>query len=186
MRTLTKRPRLDPTEHPRPQVMVPFRIFSDLFFRDNYERVGRWVHHWNWCVWKKDPYGGATHVAALNPDEVEDALRWGWLVRDRRRGLRMTGPVKDKRWLLDKKRSWSTYFVEAVGQSLIKIGKSTNVEKRIDSLQVASAFDLHVIAVIEGDHEHEWHRRFNADRTGGEWFRFTDELRAAISRLEAA
>lgn len=180
-RKLTKRPKLDPTEHPRPQVMVPMSIFGDPFFRNSYERVGRWVHHWTFCVWKKDPRGGARMV---DDNEVDEALFLGWLIRDRE-GLRMTGPSKDREWLLDKKRTWSTYFVEAIGQGLIKIGKSTDVEKRIDSLQVASAHELRVICVIDGDHEQHWHRRFNANRAGGEWFHFTDELRAAIAAMEA-
>lgn len=177
-RKIIKRPRLDPSEHPRPQVMVPMSIFGDMFFAQNYERVGRWVHHWNHAVWKKDP-----RAFLMLDEEIELALLSKWIVKDRK-GYRYTGPSKDPRWLLDKKRSWSTYFVEAVGQNLIKIGKSTDVEKRIDSLQVASAHELRVICVLEGDHERAWHSRFSENRSGGEWFHFTDELRAAISALE--
>jgi hypothetical protein len=159
--------------------MVPMSIFGDPFFSSDYERVGRWVHHWNHAVWKKNP----RCTFLVDEDERELALQLGWLVRDRI-GLRYTGPAKDKRWLLSKRRTWQTYFVEAVGQGLVKIGKSTDVEKRIDGLQVASAFELRVLAVIDGDHERAWHRRFHVCRTGGEWFHLTDELRAAIAEME--
>lgn len=169
MRRNIKRPKLKPDEHPRPQVMVPMSIFGDPFFADNYERVGRWVHHWNHAVWKKDP-----RAFMMNHDEICDALYHGWL-RKVRNGYRYTGPSKDPRWLLDKRKIWQTYFVEAVGQGVVKIGKSTNVEKRIDSLQVSSAHELRVLRVVDGDVESLWHRRLAHKRVGGEWFHLDDE-----------
>ncbi|NUO49776.1 MAG: GIY-YIG nuclease family protein, partial [Polyangiaceae bacterium] len=64
--------------------------------------------------------------------------------------------------------------------NLIKIGKSTNVEKRIDSIQVACPHELRVVVVWDGDRERRLHTQLNDYRVGGEWFRLTDEVRAAL------
>lgn len=180
-----KRPRLDPTEHPRPQVMVPMSIFGDLLFRNDYALVGEFVHWWCHAVWKKDP---TFHTAGWADGILERAIGSGFVVADKRSrtGYRHTGPSKDPRWLLDKRRRWSTYIVEAVDQNIVKIGKSTDVERRFDELQVACPHDLRLLVVIDGDHEQTLHRRFSLHRVNGEWFAKTDEIRVYLASLETS
>lgn len=170
--TRPKRPTLKPDEHPRPQVMVPMSIFGDLFFSDNHERVGRWLHKWTFAVWKKDP---AFH-GFMDDDAQETALalRHGWLVDSRGR-LRLTGPNKDKRWLLGVRKEWWTYAIEAIDQSLVKVGHTIHVERRLDELQCASPHELRLLGSVRGDHERQLHYRMHEHRVSGEWFALNDK-----------
>jgi hypothetical protein len=77
------------------------------------------------------------------------------------------------------------YFVEAVGQERIKIGKADDPAARVRQLQTGSAVELRLLAVVEGraSLEAELHSAFANDRIQGEWFRATIELREYISRF---
>lgn len=176
-RRITKRPVLDPTEHPRPHIDVPMSIFGDPFFSDKQERVGAWVHYWCHAVWKKNP----SYFWREDSETINLALRSGWLVR-RRGKLYFTGPNKDRRWLLDQRTSWTTYAIEAANQYLVKIGKATNVERRLDNLQVASPHDLRLLGSVSGDHEKRLHRELQRHRVGGEWFSLNAETQAVLRR----
>jgi len=74
------------------------------------------------------------------------------------------------------------YFVQREGGGPIKIGFSTNIEKRVRMLQIASPELLHVIAHGPGTlaEENLLQRRLAAFRVRGEWYRDCDEIRAAI------
>jgi|SRR3954471_24351448 len=178
MRTYSKRPKLKPDEHPRPHVDVPMSVFGDPFFREKHERIGRWVHAWCFAVWKKDP----TYRSFFERDDeqlVPYALEYGWLVK-RRGTLFLTGPNKDRAWLVGLPKTWTTYAIEALGQGTVKIGKATDVAKRLDGLQVASPHELVLLGTLKGDHESAIHRSIHGHRVGGEWFALNDETRAAL------
>jgi hypothetical protein len=82
-------------------------------------------------------------------------------------------------------RSTYIYFVEAVGQDRIKIGKADDPETRVRQLQTGSAVELRLLAVTLGQPslEAELHAAFANDRIQGEWFRASNELRDYIARF---
>lgn len=155
-------------------------VLSDLFFANNHARVGRFVQHWCCAVWKKDP---TYHDWRDDQDETGLAIRLGWIVRHGD-GLRLTGPLRDKRWLLGLSRSWTTYAITAADQDIVKVGKSTNVERRFEELQVASPHQLVLLGTRCGDHEQRVHRELRSLslHVSGEWFRLTDQSRAVLSK----
>jgi hypothetical protein len=65
------------------------------------------------------------------------------------------------------------YFLQRGETGPIKIGRSTQLKRRIRVLQTACAEKLRLICAVEGDWALElaWHNQFNADRLQGEWFR---------------
>lgn len=67
------------------------------------------------------------------------------------------------------------YVVESGG--LLKIGTSTDVERRLRSLQSGSAAVLTVIGVMDGGRleEQALHTEFAGSRLHGEWFRLSEE-----------
>lgn len=69
---------------------------------------------------------------------------------------------------------WQTYFVSA-GHGMVKIGRSTDVESRLRSLQTANPDRLELLGTIDGDHEADLHRRFRDRHAGGEWFRLGED-----------
>ncbi|HYV34754.1 MAG TPA: GIY-YIG nuclease family protein [Gemmataceae bacterium] len=77
------------------------------------------------------------------------------------------------------------YFVEAVGQDRIKIGKADDPEARVRQLQTGSAVELRLLAVMtaQPSQEAELHTAFAKERCQGEWFRATEELRGYIARF---
>ncbi|MGA2257192.1 MAG: GIY-YIG nuclease family protein [Thermoguttaceae bacterium] len=75
-----------------------------------------------------------------------------------------------------------TYFIEAIGTSRIKIGKTNDVPRRLATLQTGSPFRLAIRATTSIP-ERELHRRFRRDRVSGEWFTFTDEIAALIEEI---
>lgn len=77
------------------------------------------------------------------------------------------------------------YFVHSPESARIKIGYTTNPDKRICVLQTASPSALETLAIIPGTvaDECELHRRFAHLRVHREWFRDCDELREYIASL---
>jgi len=79
------------------------------------------------------------------------------------------------------------YFIRC--QQFIKIGKTTNVDRRLAAHQMSTPFDLEVIGFIpcvsadldqmEGAH----HRRFKRFHHRGEWFRAAPTLLEFIAQL---
>lgn len=72
------------------------------------------------------------------------------------------------------------YFAECNGA--IKIGFTATLAKRITHLQTASAFPVTLIDAVAGDRatEQALHRKLDAFRLEGEWFKDCPEVRAAI------
>ena len=96
-------------------------------------------------------------------------------------------------WLesFNKIMKWSnsTYIIKTKGHNYYKIGWSSNVEKRIKSLQTNCPFQLEIlIKVVDSSlNEKYWHKHFEKYRTYGEWYKFQDkqvrELRYVIKKI---
>jgi hypothetical protein len=76
------------------------------------------------------------------------------------------------------------YVIQAGYCGPVKIGttSSSRLLKRLAQLQTANADRLHVLRTYVGGVglERELHRRFAASRLAGEWFSFSDEIRALV------
>lgn len=77
------------------------------------------------------------------------------------------------------------YFVRAETTGLIKIGISRDMAQRLKALQTGSPDKLAVLGVIRCDRpvdkEREFHARFRAQHSHGEWFRPSPALEAFIA-----
>jgi len=73
------------------------------------------------------------------------------------------------------------YFIKA--ENKIKIGYAEDPSKRIPSIQTSSPFRLEVLLIIDGDYsvEKKLHSKFQEFRVSGEWFDFTEEIKAFIN-----
>jgi hypothetical protein len=60
----------------------------------------------------------------------------------------------------------------------VKIGHSTNVRRRMSTLQISSPVPLSLVAVLSGDRttEKEMHARFAGSHKHGEWFDLDDAV----------
>ena len=78
------------------------------------------------------------------------------------------------------------YFIQQGDDGPIKVGYSTNPEKRLKTLSTASPHSLHLLKVVEGDEtlEKRIHTRFAEIRLGGEWLQATQDLLDFIESLE--
>lgn len=77
---------------------------------------------------------------------------------------------------------FKTYFIsELSNQSIIKIGKSYNPEKRLQSLQSSLGKKLHLLRVVNFDIESELHHTFKDISIGGEWFHDDGRISALIN-----
>lgn len=76
---------------------------------------------------------------------------------------------------------WKTYFAKAGDSSLVKIGRSADVQARLKSLQTGCPTPIKLIAAFDGDHEANWHKRFADKRVNGEWFQLSEQ---DISNIE--
>lgn len=70
------------------------------------------------------------------------------------------------------------YFISAGLHGPIKIGKASDVKKRLQSLQTSSSEKLTILGVVSGEVglEHRLHNKFDHGRIRGEWFARTKEL----------
>lgn len=77
------------------------------------------------------------------------------------------------------------YFVRSGEHGPIKIGRTSNFEIRLKTLQTGSATTLQTVAVFDrlGWQEAIWHRAFGSARIGGEWFEPTADLIASIEHF---
>jgi hypothetical protein len=79
------------------------------------------------------------------------------------------------------------YFIGG-GVGCIKIGWAKNPAKRLKALQTGSPIPLYLLAVVAGPCalEREYHQRFKAHWSHGEWFARHFELNDHINELAAA
>lgn len=73
-------------------------------------------------------------------------------------------------------KSILTYFIQAGDTGLIKIGVTTDFEKRLRSLETMSPVPLRILGVVRGDIEAECHTALAKWRQHGEWFEPTSEV----------
>ena len=73
------------------------------------------------------------------------------------------------------------YFIMGTKSSLVKIGKTTNLNIRLDSLQTASGEPLELFRCLRGGSAAEiwFHEKFSDLRESGEWFRYHSEMQSA-------
>lgn len=76
------------------------------------------------------------------------------------------------------------YFVKA--GEYIKIGYTSNIQKRLDSLQTGSPVKIECLCLINGDRrtESNLHKKFAKYRVLREWFEMADELLKYIQTLK--
>jgi hypothetical protein len=74
------------------------------------------------------------------------------------------------------------YFIRAGANGPIKIGFTSNLQRRLEFLQSGNHHRLKCLHTIAGTArlEREMHRRFEQLRITGEWFRYEGELRAFL------
>lgn len=72
------------------------------------------------------------------------------------------------------------YFIQSSAGGPIKIGKSTNANRRLANLQTAHAERLLLLGTTQIHSEESLHQRFADLRLSGEWFRCDDRLAAWI------
>lgn len=73
-----------------------------------------------------------------------------------------------------------TYFIEAVGMNMVKIGFARDPQKRLQQIQTGCPFELKIIATMKGDFEKWLHEAFKGDAIRGEWFRLSADVREFI------
>jgi len=80
----------------------------------------------------------------------------------------------------------SVYFIlcESIPEPLVKIGKTTNIKQRVQSISTSTPFLVKLIAICEDIQENELHDKFNHLRYKNEWFKFTEEIREFIKPYE--
>lgn len=83
-------------------------------------------------------------------------------------------------------KGW-VYFIANESSGAIKIGYSSDPEKRLSDLQVASPAKLRLIGRIPGgaELERQLHQKFWSLRLNGEWFKYEDELVRYIESIQS-
>jgi hypothetical protein len=93
-----------------------------------------------------------------------------------------TGYLGPEREGEDQEDLTAIYFIEAIGQDRIKIGKADNPESSLKTLQTGSPVELKLLGILvdKPSRELDLHTQFAADRIHGEWFHATERLREFI------
>lgn len=80
----------------------------------------------------------------------------------------------------------SVYFIESCATGAIKIGTSTEVARRLSTLQMCSPTPLELLLVVPGGHadESRLHAAFAGERTSGEWFVGDGHVRAFVEWMQ--
>lgn len=99
--------------------------------------------------------------------------------------------AKEKTTVSDRTAGRPTEFVYLIGgpdSSLVKIGRSTNVTKRLANIRTMSPAPLQILWQHVGGDELEkaLHRWFRAERKHGEWFALGDDPISAVAEAAAA
>lgn len=76
----------------------------------------------------------------------------------------------------------SIYFIQQGDNGPIKIGYTTDLLSRMDTLQTGSPYKLNLVLCFQGfvTTERELHAKFRKDRMRGEWFAPSEELMTFI------
>ena len=72
----------------------------------------------------------------------------------------------------------SVYFARAGDDGPVKIGKASDVMKRMAALQSGCPLNIEIIRIVDGGFSEElwFHKRFSSLRTHGEWFEFDERM----------
>ena len=111
----------------------------------------------------------------------DDYLLWQTYRDAARAGEELNLSIEEKkRAYLVKSNIRHVYFLEGVGTGLVKIGKTTHINKRISALKNQSPIELRLLLSIEYDDdlERRLHEYFSDERAHGEWFEASGRMKA--------
>ncbi|MFS0688961.1 GIY-YIG nuclease family protein [Sporosarcina sp. 179-K 8C2 HS] len=116
-------------------------------------------------------------------DECGIIVKKGSLRREHNRGRWATSLVCEECILQKAKKSETNggyiYFIREAQTGLVKIGRSTDVERRVQSLQISTPFDLEVVFKFYSDDyyllETNCHNFFKSKKVRGEWYRLSEK-----------
>ncbi len=76
------------------------------------------------------------------------------------------------------------YFLEAIGENLIKIGFTSNLRRRLANIRSMLPWETELLGVIRGEslQERTIHIRFASFHVRAEWFQNSDEIREFIAQ----
>jgi hypothetical protein len=74
---------------------------------------------------------------------------------------------------LEKEKNFETYLIRDKSTGLCKIGKTTDIKKRIEMLSCSNT-ELELLFIIDKDVEKELHDVYESKRYKGEWFNLSD------------
>lgn len=81
----------------------------------------------------------------------------------------------------------SVVYLIRAANGLVKIGKTFNVVKRFNTLNIGSPLDLEVVGVIHSENaneiERDLHARFADRRVKGEWFNLSSDDLAQVNQF---
>jgi hypothetical protein len=147
--------------------------------------VGYVIKSWGECVDRCDP----AQITADNDctDRLTFPGVWDGLVRERyiiaSDKPRWTGPKREEHWLCASDTKTYVIVRGDVPGGPVKIGKSSNVEKRLGQLQSASSEPLRLLHVLDFDCEGSMHGRLKKYRLRGEWFDGSEAFYADLGRV---
>lgn len=132
---------------------------------------------------------GALRISGPNaPTDVSPiglAVFWGWALRA---GIvaelrRVSNAIYERQY----DDSCFVYFIGDPRRKVVKIGVSTDVGRRLTSIQTGYPYPLSILCVIPGDEvlESELQRIFSPLRTNGEWFRYDWRIRTYVGITNA-
>lgn len=75
------------------------------------------------------------------------------------------------------------YFIGNYNFGFVKIGYSKCPERRIKEIQTGCPFSVCILGKLAGtpSYEKELHKKFQCERTNGEWFKVSEEIKKIIS-----
>lgn len=128
---------------------------------------------WHICMTEEEVWRMVETGELPKPERTKPKNLWRWSQVDR---MLMGGADSRHR----------VYFIEM--NEFIKIGYSSNLERRIENLALGHPYEIRLLHDIEGsfDLETDLHRRFAHIHVRGEWFRKEQELLDYIEILKGA
>lgn len=90
-----------------------------------------------------------------------------------------------QRVALESPKSGPVVYFVSPGRGLIKIGRTVDLDARLETLQCGSPERLVLLGTVPGGAavERLFHVAFARCRVGGEWFEMDDEMRAVMSEM---
>lgn len=73
-----------------------------------------------------------------------------------------------------------TYIIKEVDFDKVKVGRAEDVVSRLRSHQCSNPSELEIIMAVAGNIEFQLHEKFHLSRIRGEWFHYTDDIKALV------